>query len=329
MPHPGSRRTDFASEPALAQDELTYTSRAEFLVRYWKEKCQASPSTPLRSAIAGGMVKCIGLDELVRLITADGRPDERLREKLLAHLLEEASRSQDVIYQTVVEKLLAVAPSLPHSRLVTVAYFLTRLYGAMSRDAQQRIVRFFLDSSKPSIRKRGYKLLGTDWHHDWQPEIQRFWEKEHEADCAILIVDHFDPAFLVEHIDELTEDLPDAGSVARLYTRACTLAPRLLRKLWRLDGITYAYVSARLSRRITRSSARELLERFRLDDRLGILAWCYGRFGYWQLLVELAENVESIEETRREERLREVFSVPRPAGLSTLERHPGSEMTGA
>jgi len=111
-----------------------------------------------------------------------------------------------------------------------------------------------------------------------------------------VIVDHFDVAFLVQHIERLAIDLNDGASVARLYLRACTVDAGLLTKLRKRDGITYAYVSARLSKSIPKRVASQLLRQYQQDTRLGILAWSLGRLGYWELVVKLSVDVATLEE---------------------------------
>lgn len=273
------------------------SSRQAYLLRYWEDACCPSPTTPLRSAIAGGLLNGLSLEETVQLILNDASIDQRLREKVLRRLIDEAGSTPIAVRDVVVRKLLDAMEDTPHPRKSTVGYFLERLYDSMPRATQRAIVRAFFESP-PGMRKRAYKLLRRDWHPTWEADVRRCWEKWHELECALVIVDHFDSAFVVQHIDRLADDL-NGTHIVQLYLRACAVDESHLVKLRKLDGITYAYVAARLSKSIHKRVARQLLREYRQDARLGILAWSLGKLGHWDLLVELSEGVETLEEDMR------------------------------
>lgn len=46
---------------------------------------------------------------------------------------------------------------------------------------------------------------------------------------------------------------------------------------------------------------KKLLNEYRDDLRLGILAWSLGKFGHWNLLVDLSDEVEDIERKQQKE----------------------------
>jgi hypothetical protein len=183
------------------------------------------------------------------------------------------------------------------------------------------------------MRRRAYKLLREDWSPKWQLELKRCWEKWHDYECALMIVDNLDPAYLVQHIDRLGEDLNSGGHVARLYLRACEVESGLLKKLRRLDGITFAYVSAQLSREISHRLAQQLLREYKHDSRLGILAWSLGKLGHWDLLSKLSAEVEDLDAELRRRQMKqwgmEYLDEDQPlnngATESLLARSPATE----
>lgn len=275
------------------------STRQAYILRYWEKLCCPSPTTPLRSAIAGGLLNCLSLEETVQLILADTTMDHRLREKVLQRLSDEAGSAPLAVSDSIVHKLLGVIADIPRSQKAAVACVLERLYDSMPPARRCAIIRVFLQSPQHGMRTRAYGLLRRDWRSVWESDVQRCWEKWHESVCALLIVDHFDAAFLVQHNERLASDLRDGAHVARLYLRACAVDHSLLTKLRKLDGITYAYVSARLSKSVPRRIASQLLRKYKRDVRLGILAWSLGKLGHWDLLVELSSDVETLEEERR------------------------------
>jgi hypothetical protein len=269
-------------------------NRQDFVLRYWEQGCSPSPTTPLRSAIAGGLLNCLSVAENIQLILADVIIDDRFREKILVRLIDEAINVPSQV-DSVVWKMLDALGDSSHTKKSSIAYLLERLYDHLPPIRQRAILQVYFNSPQASIRNRAYRILRRDWRSEWEHEIQSSWNKRHESECANVIVDHFEPTFLAQHIEQLSKDLKNDAQVARLYVRACTVDPRLLTILRKQDGITYAYVSARLGIGISKRVANQLLRKYEHDARLGILAWSLGKLGHWDFLVELSERVGAIE----------------------------------
>src|SRR5713101_5605054 len=107
------------------------SARQAYLLRYWENVCCPSPTTPLRSAIASGLLNCLSLEETIQLIFADIPLYPRLREKVLTRLIDEAGRAPREVYDSVVQQLLDAIADTPHPRKATVAYCLERLYDSV------------------------------------------------------------------------------------------------------------------------------------------------------------------------------------------------------
>lgn len=230
--------------------------RQTFLLHYWEQSCGVTPTTPLRSAIAGGLLNCLSLDETIQLILAHRLIDHRLREKVLTRLIDQVGSASLAVRDFVLNELLDALADTPYPQKVTVAYFLECLYESMPSTRRRAIVRLFLQSPQRGMRKRAYKLLRRDWSPRWESDLQHCWERWHESECALLIVDHFEDAFLIQQIDQLTEDLDNGAHVGRLFLRACSIDSGLWTKLRKLDGITYAFTSPHVCSRKSQSALR-------------------------------------------------------------------------
>ena len=129
--------------------------------------------------------------------------------------------------------------------------------------------------------------------------LTKAWLTWRDRDAALLIVEQFESAFLIKNLEKLASDLNGGGGIPKLFLRVASESPSALPKLRKCDGITYAYVCARLSTPITLMEAKSLLNDYSDDSRLGILVWCLGKFGYWNLLVDLSEKVEEIDKKQQ------------------------------
>jgi len=125
--------------------------------------------------------------------------------------------------------------------------------------------------------------------------LAKAWRAWRDRDAAHLIVDQFESAFLLKHLEKLASDLDSGAGIPKLFLRVASEGPSVLTQLRKCDGITYAYVCARLSKAISVLEAKSLLKKYKDDARLGILVWSLGKLGHWNLLVDLSEEVEDIE----------------------------------
>jgi hypothetical protein len=144
-------------------------------------------------------------------------------------------------------------------------------------------------------------MMREDRRSRWKPMLAEAWRTWRDPDAALLIVDQFESAFLVKHLEELATDLDASAGMPRLFLRVASESPSLLAQLRKCDGITYAYVCARLSKGFSVVEATRLLKEYKDDARLGILAWSLGKLGHWNLLVDLSEQVEEIENNQQQE----------------------------
>jgi hypothetical protein len=280
------------------------SKRKEYVIRYFQEACASKPTTPLRGAILTGLVNCLSTADSFELLTRRGVRDDRLRRRLVDRLCEsldlEPGNSSHVI-----DKLLSSLPITPYPQKNSFAFLLQTLYWSAPLKKRRTIIQSFLNSKELSMRRRAYKLMQEDWSPSWITALERAWHEWHDQQCACMLVDHFEASFLVNHIDELATDLNDGAYLSRLYIHAVPAKPALWAKLRKVDGITYAYVAARLGKRIRNKEARDLLEQYEYDSRLGILAWSLGKLGHWDLLTDLAENISKIEEQKRRQQYEE------------------------
>lgn len=129
----------------------------------------------------------------------------------------------------------------------------------------------------------------------WKPMLAEAWRIWRDPDAALLIVEQFESAFLAKHLAELATDLDGRAGMPRLFLRVASEWPSVLAQLRKSDGITYAYVCARLSKGLSVVEATRLLKEYKDDARLGILAWSLGKLEHWNLLVDLSEEVDGIE----------------------------------
>ena len=154
------------------------------------------------------------------------------------------------------------------------------------------------------------------------------WRTWRDLDAALLIVDQFESAFLVEHVKELASDLDGGAGMSRLFLRVASERPPLLARLRKRDGITYAYVCARLSKGLSARAATKLLKEYKNDARLGILTWSLGKLGHWSLLVDLSEEVKDLDNKQKQEQYKRLGLSREAIHSLTVARRQRSLLRG-
>jgi hypothetical protein len=172
-----------------------------YLLCYWKKSCDRKPTTPLRSAIATGLVNCLSGEDCLQLVVSGAEIDERLRERLLGRLCETVAGATQRLSDQVLKTLLDALATTPYPQKTTLAYFLERLYWSVPSQGRRNILKTFLYSPGRGMRRRAYKLMKEDWSPSWKSELRRCWEQWHETECALMIVERFELKFLIKHID--------------------------------------------------------------------------------------------------------------------------------
>jgi hypothetical protein len=271
------------------------SSRQEYVVAFWKNSCSPVPTTSLRSAIAGGLLSCLSFDELLELLVSDSATDGRLRQKVLARAADAFDQLPATARRKAARRVLQLTMVTPYARRLTLEYLLELLYTRIPSPSRRVILRMFLESRMYRRRKRAYRMMRQDRRIRWKPMLAKAWRAWRDRDAAHLIVDQFESAFLLKHLEKLASDLDGGAGIPKLFLRVASEGPSVLAQLRKCDGITYGYVCARLSKAISVLEAKSLLKKYKDDARLGILVWSLGKLGHWNLLIDLSEEVEDIE----------------------------------
>ena len=284
----------------MLKDAMT-SSRRKYIVAFWNTSCSPAPTTSLRSAIAGGLLSCLTFDELLELLLSESAIDGRLQQKVLGRAADAFDELTRAARTRAARKLFQLTKVTPYARRLPVEYLLELVYKQVPAPNRRVILRTFLESRMRSRRKRAYRMMRQDRRSRWKPLLAKAWRTWRDRDAALLIVDQFESAFLVKHLEKLASDLDGGAGTPKLFLRVASEWPSALGQLRKCDGITYAYVCACLSNTLSVVEAKRLFREYKDDARLGILAWSLGKLGHWNLLVDLSEEVEDIENKQQKE----------------------------
>lgn len=160
-----------------------------------------------------------------------------------------------------------------------------------------RIVEFFLLSPHIAMRRRAYKHLRRNWADRHLSQLYCSWQRTADPDGTAALIQAVPTDWLQTHYSELIPTAYD-WAYRRLCMRLGADLPELLARLRTEDEISYLYVTAKLGKRVLPREAREIFERNRHDERLGLLLWCLGVHQHSGVLAEVIKRAEQLAEER-------------------------------
>lgn len=252
-------------------------------------------------AFISAFVGCLSSTRACKALDVAAGLNETLRGALLRRIRHDCEADGfRSCHRELVERLLIQYPTLPADRRRGCGFCIESLLEVAPSRHKTRMLKFFLGSSHVDMRRRGYKALRATWRKKFTPIVRDVWSTYADPECALLIVERFPVEFLVAQLSSLEQALPRYWGLAKLYIRVGAVHPSVCRRLAAIDEITYTYVLAKLGRRIVAKDAIALVERNKLDDRIGLLIWSLGQMGLWAALTELVGRARQFEETRAE-----------------------------
>jgi hypothetical protein len=125
----------------------------------------------------------------------------------------------------------------------------------------------------------------------FENQIASVWHEHRDLIAAKLIIENFPPEFLELHFLELESQLKQRPKMRLLlYKRTFRVSSKYLPKLAQDDGITYAYICAKIGIVLSPQKAKRLVKRYSTDERVGILVWALGIMKHWEILAEMYKN---------------------------------------
>ena len=270
-------------------------SRVKFIERlieegfYWE-----------RAPLIAALVSCLDSEEACEILDLGFAQEPATRRAILRKIGRDIEYGVQECHYDLTAQLIQAFERLPYSKKNSCGYCLSFLYDYLPEDLQRTIIEFFLTSRYVNIRRRAYKKLRPNWGPEYLSQVSDAWAKHRDFGCALLIAERFPLFYLQEHLAELEQVLVEENPryLARLFLRVGEVEGNKLEHLASLDEITFAYVSAKLQRPLTKERALRIFESNRLDERIGLLIWCFGQMGLWSVLVRVANRAEELDQER-------------------------------
>lgn len=234
--------------------------------------------------------------ELLRRCVVD-RID--LRAGALRKVCADVDRMPMECHSTLVTDLLALFPTVDSRARQSLGYCLSTIASHIDASVRQVIQKFFLSSPYISVRRRGYKSIGSNTE-GMSETIERAWSAFADPECAWVITKTYPVSFLIEHRAELMACFNEGWQFSRLYLRIGEVDHSLVEELKEINEISYCYVLAKLGRSISLGVAKAIASRASQEEQFGLLIWSFGQMKLWAALKHIDSELVTIQEARME-----------------------------
>lgn len=232
--------------------------------------------------------------ELLRSCIVD-RAD--LRAGILRKVCADIDRKQMACHNALVADLLAQFTTAASRARQSLGYCLSEIVSHVNTTTRQSIQKFFLSSPYVSVRRRGYKSIGTRTKA-LTVEIEQAWRAFGDPECAMIITNTYPVDFLVQHRAELIASFSEGWQFPRLYLRIGEVNPAIVEELKQINEISYCYVIAKLGMSITIGVAKAIVARTLQDENFGLLVWSFGQMKLWAALKYIESELVNIQEAQ-------------------------------
>lgn len=247
-------------------------------------------------ALFSGLLNCLSADEVCDTLDLQFHQSSKRREKILRRIAADMENDFREKHFELANNLVSSLSKLPYPKQTSCAYCLSYLFNLLPIQIQEVILRIFLFSYYRSFRKRAYKILQEIWDETCIEQIANSWSSYRDIDAAKLIIDKFPIEFLADNFDELSEDVRRSRHFSILFVRLYEQNPEILELLNadKDDEMTHLYVLTKVNRPVTYEQALSIFEKYKDDDKIGLIIWCFGQMKLWDVLVKIADMPHDI-----------------------------------
>lgn len=247
-------------------------------------------------SFVNALIRCLSFDESVEALRRSLEGSTALRSAALRKVcsdIQHGGANCAAVVAELREKILHGPPR----RRAGYAYCLVEVARAASKSIQREVQGFLSCSKYVGLRRRGYKLYDPECGES-REILEQAWKEFQDQEAAWLIVKEHLPADLLQDKDNLVKALTEGWQLSRLYLKLAEIDVAHVEELLELDPISYVYAQVKLRRPVRDDQLAAILSDHLGDERLGLLLWCFGELGQWELIVAASERSEEIAQQR-------------------------------
>jgi len=208
-----------------------------------------------------------------------------VRHWLVEKISRDAEREVNDFHIDLAHELLDMVGQTRFPKRETCAFALGCLCKHMPGPLKNRIITELLSSPYSKLRLRGYKYLREKWMPEFVDQIAENWERFKEEKSAWLIIEHASDIQLFSDYNEYIKHF-NPFQRSRLFLRLAQSNIEVVEELKAIDGISYAYVRAKLHKPLSSDDAKGLLKQNKDDARIGLLFWSLSQMELFEVIAD-------------------------------------------
>jgi hypothetical protein len=235
------------------------------------------------------LILALSPEEAVAFFDLSFEQHYQVRQWLAKKICIDIQLSMLNVHLELIRDLAAMVNLKGFPKRETCGYALMTLIAYAEFNLQQHVIGILLSSNYRVVRERAYKRLFDHWDNWYCKQIEANWAEFGDKKCMRLIVKHFPKYYLADNFTTLKESL-SSFDLTSIFVKH----PVEFRDQWsvlkEIDEVSYVYILTKAGEVLTIEEANAFLATNYLNDRVGLLLWCFGRMGLWDALVNFNDH---------------------------------------
>jgi hypothetical protein len=241
--------------------------------------------------IEHGLVACLSSSEVVEGLYPPISDNARVRHILL-NQIKKFERTEAIL--KLLEDLVRAHLNWEVNGSIDVArrnQVLGEVLEIVSKDTRQEVKWLWVYSGYANSKQHLCKHLEQSDPDDMHEHVGEVWRQTGRWSLAKHIIYEAPDHILLKYSVDLFHADSPAWMIARLVLRCRERQSEFLSVLRSRDRITYLYLAVKLRFDVSEEEVRSIVSSadFR-DERIGLLFWCVGHLGFWEILVGIVEG---------------------------------------
>lgn len=242
-------------------------------------------------SIYNALVSCLSRNEASECIMEDqiffSLP---LRRPIIRKVKQDASKKLSKCHLRLFDDLTLLLRDASGYEQQVASQILCELFGVLELPQRTELIQQLLATEKRSLMRRALKLMKQNWQEEYLDIVTRTWAALPTPFVAELMVEHAPFEILRENIPDLITSTIGTRYLTALFKKVQEHTSRYDNLLLSADPITYIYLLTKSGKRLSAPIAKKLYLENYSNERVGLLIWCYGQMGLWEVLKFIADE---------------------------------------
>lgn len=217
------------------------------------------------------------------------KQDYRVRRYVLKKISNDIFKTYSKEHKKLITLLIKKMDEKGFGRKESCSSAINFLYSSLPIKEKGRILNIFSASKSSTNRNRAFKIINSSWNKKYQAIIEQAWLTFKDQYCLKIILIHFPSSYLIQNYKNILQ-YADPYQTSKLFLKLGEINFEIVGELKKIDQISYSYVLTKFDKRLSDYEAMEILKNNYKDDRIGLLLWCFGQMGLWDIIIEYDNN---------------------------------------